>query len=168
MVAKYEYYDSGDDNDYDIYSNMWRGQTFTPSTSHVCVKLKLKIKKYGSPSGYFTVSLRATSGGLPTGDDLASATIEASELSSEAAWVEFVLSQGVLLTASTAYAIVVRFPDGDISNNVIWRSDNTSPTYSGGGVVYSANSGESWNLYSYDFMFEEYGLVPVSQSVIVG
>ena len=50
------------------------------------------------------------------------------------------------LQTSTQYAIVVRATSGDIDNNVYWRLDQTSPTYTGGARSYSADSGSSWNL----------------------
>jgi hypothetical protein len=155
----YEHYNTGDDGTDNYYGANWGAQTFTPSTDHTITSAKLKLYRQGSP-GTFTVGIRATSSGQPTGADLCSGTIDGDTLttSSSGAWYEISLGAGCDLSASTQYAIVVRAPGGDSSNRVTWRGDESSPTYSGGQYWDSSSSGSSWSSYSsVDAMFEEWG-----------
>ena len=140
----------------------WRAQTFTPSANHTITKVNLKMRRAGSP-GTLTVSIRATSGGLPTGNDLCSGTTDGDTLPTESSeWREITLGVGYALSASTQYAIVIRAVNGDDSNSVSWRQDSSSPTYTGGERVSSDDSGSSWEaplVGDYDCMFEEWGTV---------
>jgi hypothetical protein len=154
----YEHYNTGDDNHAYIFGNYWVAQTFTPSVAHTITSVKLKLFRNGSP-GTITVSIRATSGGQPTGSDLCSGTTSGNTLttSTPGEWRETALGSGYGLSAGTTYAIVVRATGGDASNYVWWRLD-TGSTYGGGMYLYSMNSGSSWiSGASYDLMFEEWG-----------
>ena len=162
MSTKYEYYD-GAANTYDrIYGIEWRAQTFTPSIAHKITSVKLLLYRRLSP-GTLTVSIRATDGsGHPTGGDLCSGTTNSNTLptASPFEWREITLGAGCDLSADTKYAIVIRAIDGDASNDVRWRSDNTDPTYAGGCREWSSNSGaeESWSsVTTQDSLFEEWG-----------
>ncbi|MBA7570878.1 hypothetical protein ES708_12634 [subsurface metagenome] len=121
------------------------------------------LYRVGSP-GTVTVSIRATDGeGKPTGDDLCSGTTNGNTLPTyeNPGWREITLGDGYNLDADTMYAIVVRAPNGSESNEIRWRDDASSPTYTGGTALYSGNSGSTWYLYGYiDFMFEEWGEPP--------
>ena len=155
MAIKYEYYDSGDDDNRSFYEANWRGQTFTPSTAHTITSVKLLLFKIFAP-GTITVSIRATSANLPTGNDLCSGTTDGDTLTTDTAgeWREISLGAGYALSTGTKYAIVVRAA----STWGGWRVDETSPTYTGGTEVYSLNSGSSWTAVStVDALFEEWG-----------
>jgi hypothetical protein len=159
MPTLYEYYNSDDDTNRQIYDFIWASQTFTPSVSHKITSVKLKIWRFGS-CGTITVSIRATSSGLPTGSDLCSGTRTQNDISQNTSgeWHEITLGSGYDLVAGTKYAIVVRAPSGNSSNNLYWRSDQSSPTYSGGTYCHSSDYGASWSVYaSEDTMFEEWG-----------
>jgi hypothetical protein len=118
--------------------------------------VKLKLYRSGSP-GTVTVSIRATSASKPTGSDLTSGTINGNTLTTDTAgaWYEIALTLYRLL-ANTKYAIVVRAESGTSGNALFWRCDGTSPTYSGGAVCYSSNSGVTWGNEdaNADMMFE--------------
>ncbi|MBA7630622.1 hypothetical protein ES703_38146 [subsurface metagenome] len=116
MSTKFEYYDVNDDADKYIYANVWSAQTFTPSTAHKITSVKLLCWREGIP-GTVTVSIRATSGGHPTGGDLCSGTTDGNTLplSSPYEWREITLGAGADLSADTMYAIVVRAPDGGLT-----------------------------------------------------
>jgi hypothetical protein len=160
----YEYYNTGDDNHVWLYGSTWVAQTFTPSVAHTITSVKLKLFRVGSP-GTVTVSIRATSGGQPTGGDLCSGTTSGNTLptGSPFEWREISLGSGYGLSAGTTYAIVVRATSGDSSNYLWWRVDGSSPTYGGGMYLLSFNSGSSWTSgASYDLMFEEWGNVAVA------
>jgi len=155
----YEYYNTGDDNHCWLYGTTWVAQTFTPSVAHTITSVKLKLFRVGSP-GTITVSIRATSGGQPTGSDLCSGITTGDTLTTSALgeWREITLGSGYGLSAGTTYAIVVRATSGNSSNYVWWRVDSSSPTYGGGMYLLSSNSGSSWiSGASYDLMFEEWG-----------
>ena len=157
MVTLYENYITDDDGQANTDSTNWDGQTFTPSVNHTITSVKLKMWRSGTP-GIVTVSIRKTSSGLPTGADLCSGTTNGDTLETTAitaAWREITLGTGASLLASTKYAICVRAA-------AQWANCryNQSGAYTGGGRVYSSNSGVDWiepTSPSYDFMFEEWG-----------
>jgi hypothetical protein len=155
----YEYYNTGDDNAVYIFGAYWVAQTFTPSVAHTITSVKLKLFRSGSP-GTVTVSIRATSGGQPTGGDLCLGTTSGDTLITSAPgdWREITLGSGYGLSAGTTYAIVVRATSGNWGNHVWWRVDGSSPTYVGGMYLLSMDSGSSWTSgAAYDLMFEEWG-----------
>jgi hypothetical protein len=155
--TRYEYLNTGDTGASSLYTTNWRGQTFTPSAGHTVTSVKLLIYRTGNP-GTFTVSIRGTAAGVPSGADLCSGTTDGDALSLDGAgeWKEITFGSGTPLTAGTMYAIVARSAGADSSNSVCWRLDSTSPTYDGT-VVTSSNSGSSWSIASgSDYMFEEW------------
>lgn len=167
-MRKYQYYDTGDDNDRDAYGVNWVGQTFTVEVSHIISKVKLKLFRVGTP-GTINVSIRATSAGKPTGGDLCAGTIVGTGITDDAngAWYEIPLGDGFELTIGIQYAIVIRATSGDASNKVSWRADITSPSYSGGTQVGSSDSGTGWSTYSgVDCMFEDWGVGPPSATAV--
>ena len=162
-ASMYEHYNTGDDWHSAIGGSTWRAQTFTPSVAHTITSVKLMLYRSGSP-GTVTVSIRATSGGLPTGSDLCSGTTNGDTLTTLASgeWREITLGSGYSLSAGTQYAIVVRAPAATAGNLLFWRLDRTSPGYTGGESTGSSDSGSSWSPISIaDYMFEEWGNVTV-------
>ena len=158
-MRKYQYYDTGDDGDYDGYTANWLAQTFTPQATHMISKVKLKLFRVGDP-GTITVSIKATTSGKPSGADLCKGTIEGLDLTldTNGEWYEITLGDGYTVSKGAQYAIVVRAPSGDSSNKVSWRADKTSPTYTGGTYCSSSDSGVDWGIISgADCMFEEWG-----------
>ncbi len=162
MATKYENYITGDDHAYGVYDVYWRAQTFTPSIAHIITSVKLLLYRVGSPST-ITASIRATDvDGKPTEADLCSGTTSADTLTTSTAgeWREITLGAGTSLAASTMYAIVVRCPGGDGSTKyLMWRDDNSAPSYTGGTYVDSSDSGANWGapVDTVDFMFEDWG-----------
>jgi hypothetical protein len=139
----------------DVYGVYWYGQTFSYSEKFNLTKVSLYLHRWGSPAGDFIVSIRQTSGGVPTGSDLASSSITASSISTGNAWYNF--SMNIVLNASTLYAIVVRCPNGGPGNDINWFRSGTD-VYAGGTYVSSSNSGSSWTIDSNkDFAFKVYG-----------
>lgn len=156
-ASMYEYYNTGENSFVYMTGSRWAGQTFTPSVAHTITSVKLMLYRTLSP-GTVTVSIRATSGGLPTGSDLCSGTTNGNTLTTASAgeWREITLGSGYGLSAGTQYAIVVRATG---PGSVQWLADGTSPTYGGGTAVLSlTDAGLTWTLPgAYDFMFEEWG-----------
>lgn len=176
MATKYEYWDTlNGETGRVCYGVNWSGQTFTPSITHQITSVKLNCYKRDSPNdspGDITVSIRATSGGLPTGGDLASGTIAEADIPSWGVagydWVEATFSSTCVLVADTKYAIIVKAPDGDAQNYVGLRMTVTGADgYTRGNHADSYDSGVNWEdseggAFYYDMFFEEWGnLVPV-------
>ena len=156
MSSLYENYITGDDGTANTDSTNWDSQTFTPSTAHTITSVKLKLWRQTTP-GTVTVSIRATSGGLPTGADLVSGTTDGNTLPTSAGaaeWREITFGAGTSLAASTKYAICVRAA----AQWANLRYDQTSPTYADGNRAFSSNSGTDWTAVAgTDLMFEEWG-----------
>jgi hypothetical protein len=153
---RYEYYNTGD-NDYAWNKGgtaIWQGQTFTVGAiGHTVSKVKIKAYRGGSP-GTFTLSIHATSSGLPIGGNLTSGSVNANLWSTTPTWIEIPVTT-YALSANTKYAIICRSTTGDTNNYFCWRCDTTSPTYTSGNRAYSLNSGSTWyNDTAQDFMFE--------------
>ncbi len=167
-MRKYQYYSAGDDGDKDSFGINWLGQTFTPEVTHLISKVKLKLFKVGDP-GTSIISIRTTVAGKPTGADLCSGSIVDTNITvdTNGEWYEITLGDGFELQVGVTYAIVLRSPDGDGSNKISWRTDGSSPTYSGGLQVGSSDSGVDWDTFSgVDCMFEEWGVGPPSPTTI--
>jgi hypothetical protein len=152
-----------DDN---LLGRYWNAQTFTPSTTHRVTKVQLYLANPSSPTnptrawGDVVVSIRATDGsGLPTGDDLATGSVQASVLGDwypidTMTWVSFDLGAGYVLNAGTKYAIVVRAPMA--TRNIYYRS-SANQGYNGGQTYDSTDSGATWSVYAWDMDFREMG-----------
>jgi hypothetical protein len=157
--VRYQYYTTNDDSFGPVTGTIWCAQTFNVTTPHYINYVKLLVYRIGSP-GTVTVSIRATDmTGNITGADLTSGTTNGNNLStiSPFTWRKIAVSP-YYLAARTRYAIVVRATAGDGSNELCWRDDTTSPTYTGGSFMVSATSGVTWIVdSSKDSLFEEYG-----------
>lgn len=141
-----------DDNQEAVSGNTWKAMTFTPGGNHTIRGVRLAL--YGSGVGTITVSVRATTAGLPSGSDLASGTLDGSQLGSS--WdgkvYDISLGAGTALTAGTTYSIVVRAASGTLN----WRS--SAAGYIGGQKCNSTNAGSSWTAdATRELLFAEYG-----------
>ena len=158
----YESHTTGDDGDIEAYGVNWYAQTFTATDYHTVTSVKLLLYREDLP-GTITVSLRETSGGHPTGGqyvDLASGTTDGNTLTINTAgeWREIALAPEINLAVGIKYAIVVRAVGGTTTNSVHWRVDATAPTYTGGNVESSTDSGLTWATDdTKDAMFEIWG-----------
>lgn len=159
MATLYEYYNTGDDGDWGIYSTMVLGQSFTPSEAHKITSVKLLLYRLGSP-GTLTVRIKATDGeGKPTGDVLCSGSTSGNTLPTESPyeWREITLGDGYNLEADTQYAILLRAPDGSTDNRVKWRRDASDATYAGGLILYTVDEVTWYTYATQDCMFEDWG-----------
>jgi len=143
-----------------IYDTHWEGQTFTANQDYTIKSTKIRLFATLSAAGKtVTISIRATSGGKPTGEDLCSGTINGGLLGlaiENADWFEADFGDGVLLSNGIQYAICAR--SDETGNNIYMTYDNSSPTYIGGNKVYSNDTGENWSSHGgYDMLFETYG-----------
>jgi len=136
------------------YGDVWQAQTFT--TTHALNVTAVRIKAYRSNTpGTVTVSIRATTAGVPSGADIASATFNGDAIvaADPGEWIELAFS-GCPLAAATQYAIVVRAPAGTLLNrlNLMY---NPTDVYSGGSRAYSLTAGPdgSWTATTDDCLF---------------
>ncbi len=165
--TQYETYNAGDDGYVQLYGSTWVSQMFTIGTvgsnvPHKITSVKLYLDAPSATIAYdTTVSIRATSSSAPTGSDLCSGVILADTITITETWYEVTMSpSNIILHPSTMYAIVVRCPGTGALNQLYWRSDGSTPTYTGGAVSVSTDSGVNWGSVdgTKDQMFYEYGI----------
>ena len=106
--------------------------------------VNLRLKDVGNPTGTVTLNLYATTGGLPTGNALASATLQ-TELTSSYDWYFFEIIADI--TAGDTYALVLETTDStDTANYVAWEYSNVSVTTGTRGIydgtTYSTETGD--------------------------
>ena len=123
-------------------------QTFTAGKSGLLSGVDLYIIWEGPPGASMTVSIEATTSGLPTGPALASAS---SAVSSPAGWVHFSFPTPLSVVKDTVYAIV--FPTG-LSGAWYGSTD----TYPGGQAFMKASPASPWDTLAdpADFAFRTY------------
>jgi len=129
----------------------WGGQTFTPTVTGQLTKADINLFCSGctGTTPALTLSLRATSGGLPTGADLASATI-AGFNSGASGYYTGTFSPAPTLTAGTQYALVIRPTTNPSPGTYALTRSGTSTTgsdvYAGGTRVSGATNGTVWSI----------------------
>jgi hypothetical protein len=143
----WEYYYTGVDSSYEVYGNIWYGQTFTiDPESHTVAQIGIVAYREGLP-GTVTLSIRATDdSGLPTGVDLASGTFVGDTITTNNAtgsWYGVAVTEESL-SYNVTYAIIVRAEVGDADNSLHVMLDGSSAAYAGGSVVTSDSAGLDW------------------------
>jgi hypothetical protein len=156
-LVKFEY-QTGSSTAWDYMSNRyWRSQGFTPAFTHIlkAVKLKMYRAATGVMSDTVTVSVRATSGGLPTGSDLVVMTMPLNALTTNTAGVDYIcgLGDGLLVTAGVVYCILVRTTY--TSASIYVRAGGA--VYAGGTKAWSQDYGATYTALTGDKYFEEWG-----------
>lgn len=134
-----------------ITTTTWGGQTFTPALSGPMPQVDINLFCSGCTGSVpnLTLSLRATSGGLPTGADIATATISGFNGASSAYYTAIFASPPVL-TAGTEYALLIR-PTANPSPGTyaLTRSGTAgagSNVYAAGARITGATSGTVWSV----------------------
>jgi hypothetical protein len=144
----------------------WGGQTFTAGLAGVLSKADISLFCSGCSGGTspnLTLSVRATSGNLPTGADLATATLTGNP-SSTSGYVTGTFATPLPVTAGTVYALIVRpvaNPSNPGSSYALTRS--SSNVYANGQRVSSGDAGGTWSGQTTDAGFRVYikpGFVP--------
>jgi hypothetical protein len=123
----------------------WTGQTFVAGLTGQLAKAEVQVfcNGCGATGPNLTLSIRATSGGLPTGPDLATATFP-SDTSGSAVTYSVTFNSPLMVTAGTQYALILRPVSAPAGSGFFWiRSSPT--TYANGQRVLSADSGSSWS-----------------------
>jgi len=147
-----------------VWGNTWLGQTFTTGAKVAVTRISITLAAgAGAPVGDFTVSVRATAAGIPTGVDLASQTVNANTLGVGANTFDLEYP----LAAATMYAIVVRHPTGDAGN--FWNMVFSNAAPYGGGTYISCPDGDvTWaTTPAFDFIFVVAGTSWFVESVAV-
>lgn len=129
---------------YGFTSTSWFAQSFTAGMGGQLERVDVDLFCSGctGTTPNVTVSIRATSGDLPTGADLASATIPGFS-SGAGGYYAAVFASPATLTAGTKYAIVVRAASNPSSGTYAYVISSRSP-YAGGRRSTSSNSGGTW------------------------
>jgi hypothetical protein len=135
-----------------ITTTTYGGQTFTPAVTGKLTKVDINLFCSGctGTTPNLTLSVRNTSGGLPTGADLASATINGFSNGGVASYFTATFTTPLALTAGTQYALVIR-PVTNPSPGVyaLTRSGTSTlgaDVYAGGTRVSGATSGTAWSI----------------------
>ena len=150
------------------YGNRWRAQTFTPSIAHNIVSCQFSMARVGSP-GTVTIALKATGvGGIPTGEDLTTGTVDGNGFSTSYEWREILLTP-YALSANTKYVLIIKALNGDADNCIrIDIVNGVGTQYTRGEYYYTIDSGVYWYTQEWDLLFKEYGDVPAGQGYIWG
>jgi uncharacterized repeat protein (TIGR01451 family) len=123
------------------------GQTFTPAVTGLLTRADINLFCSGctGTTPNLTLSVRATSGGLPTGSDLASATITGFSNGGAASFFTGTFGAPATLTAGTMYAFVIR-PVANPSPGTYALTRSASDVYPGGTRVSGATGGTVWSI----------------------
>jgi hypothetical protein len=143
---------------WNVYDPIWLAQGFTP-TLPMLTKVELSLFLAGSPPDnvQITVSIRDSL----YGNDLTSATIDGTEVSSVATWIEFNFSD-IEVTPGHTYYILCRANGGSQGNCYCWVFADNNP-YTGGDA-WGSDMGYYWFLMDSqdhpltDCCFKTYGL----------
>jgi len=134
-----------------ISTTTWGGQTFTPAVSGQLVQVDINLfcSSCTGTTPNLTLSVRATNGGLPTGADLASATITGFKTAAPG-YHSAAFASPATLTAGTQYALVVRpVSNPSAGTYAVTRSGTPSAgadVYPGGVHLSGPGSGTAWNI----------------------
>jgi hypothetical protein len=134
-----------------VTTTTWEGQTFTPAHTGELTKVDLNLFCAGctGTTPDLTLSIRATSGGLPTGDDLASATI-AGFSSSSTDFHTATFASPITVTAGTRYALLIRANANPSPGTYALTRSGTQiageDVYSGGARLAGMSSGTQWSV----------------------
>jgi hypothetical protein len=118
-------------------------QTFTAGLSGGLPRVDLAVNTGEvQPNSPLAVELRSTSGGEPSDQVLATASVPAQPCCTSIAWVSFPLQPVVPITAGTLYALTLRAPNFSVPTYGWWFYPSSGPL----GDVYPA--GDAWFLES--------------------
>ena len=158
-MALQESFELSDGTGAAIYGTTWGMQSWTTGSAYTISDVALYCYKYGS-CGNVKVSIRETTDGKPSGDDLCSVTVAEGVISDfpTRAWYTFTFDTSYALDDATQYAIVFRATSGNAAN-YFGPFGYGSTGYAGGGYATSTNSGSGWGTVSTanDMDFRTYG-----------
>jgi uncharacterized repeat protein (TIGR01451 family) len=143
----------------------WWGQTFVPATSGTLTKLDVQLfcSSCSGTTASQVINVQATSGGLPTGAVLATATIPAFSSGVGTSYT-VTFSSPATVTAGTVYVFTVH-SSSSISAGTYAVTRTSTNLYAGGVSLLSSNSGSTWGTptgSSKDLEFHTYVTTPFS------
>lgn len=129
-------------------------QSFVPATGGVMNKISIYIKKTGAP-GNIKVRIAPDDGNEPDDDDLAEATLQASQVTGSYAWIDVSFQSPPTLTAGTRYWLIL---DASKDANKYWIIGlDATDGYAAGTGKSTTNwsaSNASWASAGGDFNFK--------------
>jgi len=166
------YYDTGDDAYWGVDSTQAIAQTFLMQGTGDVPYVDVLIED-ATGTGVVRWSIRATTGGVPSGADLGYVDVNEASIPATPDWYRLTFNSPISLVSGTTYAIVAVYQSGtNYWGN--WRVDSTSPSYADGKVFAdyagpAAGTGVNWGsgFTTDDFMFRVYKtdtIIPSSSS----
>ena len=120
-----------------VYAKL--AQSFKIDSTQTVDKVKLWMKKVGSPTGTMTLRIETSTGVQPTGtlaDANATVTVSESSLTTDYGYILFDFGTNFELTGNTSYWLVLSTDRSQSNvNYVVWGGDSSSPSYSNGEMV---------------------------------
>ena len=162
-----DYYNTGDDDWLEPRALIWRGQTFTATSTYEIGCVRLRLFRTGLPGTLDVKIYPVDASSSPTSTALAYGTTDADIFteSTDGDWYEITFTEREVLENGIQYALVIYAAGGDESNKIGWRVDTISPTYAGGNVVISNDGGSTWSQdVDKDFMFETWSVLATSSA----
>jgi hypothetical protein len=138
----------------------WVGQTFLAGVSAPLTKVELNLfcSSCTGTTPNLTVSIRAATAGnanLPTGADLATATIPGFS-SASGGYFTATFATPLNITAGSRYAVIVRPVSNPSAGTYAYVVSSAASAYASGREVDSANSGSTWSGFADDIGFKIY------------
>lgn len=123
---------------------LYRGQTFLSNANSLTLtSVQVTLTKTGSTAGYnVRLAVYATSGGLPTGAALGSATLGDASINDGTA-TTWTFATPITISGSTTYALMAEALNST-STQYYSILNNTTSVYAGGTYVYSLDQGATW------------------------
>jgi len=130
-----------------INATAWNAQTFIAPATGTLLSADINLFCSGCTGTRpnLSLSIRATSAGLPTGPDLVSGTIPGFS-SGAAVYYSVTFATPITLTAGTSYALVVHPLTNPTVGTYAFTVSGTPNPYPNGSRVTSANAGVTWAL----------------------
>lgn len=134
-------------------------QSIQVASSDSAVRVRLYLRKIGSPAGTLTVRLETDSAGSPSGSLVtgnATITVAESALSTAFTWIDFDFPAAVPLASGTTYWIVLSTSRSASNTHYVeWGVDKTAPAYASGSMRgYIAST---WTALNADAIFDIVG-----------
>lgn len=120
-------------------------QGFVESSGMRVTKIKVWLKKTGSPADNIRVSIQGDSGGNPDGTPLASATLAGASITTSYVEYTFTLSAEVNITPSVQYWIVLDRTGALSDTDYYLVRVSTDNPYSPDNLRYKSGADSSWN-----------------------
>jgi len=128
-----------------VSQDLIAAQTYTAGETGIITAVDLGLQRVDS-AGTLAVSIQTTSGGVPTGTVLASATVAQSAVADDGeTHVVDVPLTPVLQTLGTTYAIVLAAPAAANDTDWLWTFDSTNG-YAGGTALVGNSGTNVWTI----------------------